>query len=78
MKRPETVLVAPPLTAKVIESIATEPNAKGAGLVGNVMVTRPPTGSGLVADVVKLTVTLTGLPVSLTGADAWQIGRAHV
>ena len=63
-----TVVVVP-LTVRVDESTTTLPKVNGAGLVGKVTVTRPPTGSGLVAEMVKATVTFTGLPASLSGAD---------
>jgi hypothetical protein len=66
-KRPGTEVVVP-LIVVLIESIATVPNVNGAGLVGKVIVTRPPTGNALVADSVKEAVTFAGLPASLSGA----------
>jgi hypothetical protein len=60
-----------------MESMATVPKVNGAGLVGKVTVTRPPIGKGLVWEIVKPTETLTALPVSLSGADAW-LTRATV
>jgi hypothetical protein len=55
------------LIVVLIESIATVPNVNGAGLEGKVIVTRPPMGSGFVADKVKATVTFAVLPASLSG-----------